>query len=334
MTKKIESISYFLVTCHAVIPVLLFIISYAAFLYIQKTNSLRQSLTLMYDRINSLSGHREQIGMHFKALYGNMGKKGFIAHIADNLEYSGLTTRFAWLTPELYIVILIAESALVSIIAGIFSGKLYAGFFMAFTLWMLSEAVFSLLRNYRYRKEEEQLMAFVNSVESCAAQSDDIIYILEKAAGMIEGPLSEALTHTVAMIKSGIQGTVALRQLESRIEHGFFKTMIRNLEISSRNNANYREITAQCRKLLSEQLDNSKKLAQIYREAKIRLAIIMLCALVCLWMMAQTMLGMSLIDMFSMFSESFAGCCLIAMIAGTLMFTAYFVFVKGISGKN
>ena len=51
-------------------------------------------------------------------------------------------------------------------------------------------------------------------------------------------------------------------------------------------------------------------------------------------MMAQTMLGMSLIDMFSMFSESFAGCCLIAMIAGTLMFTAYFVFVKGISGRN
>ena len=70
MTKKIESISYFLVTCHAVIPVLLFIISYAAFVYIQKTNSLRQSLTLMYDRINSLSWHREQIGMHFKALWG------------------------------------------------------------------------------------------------------------------------------------------------------------------------------------------------------------------------------------------------------------------------
>ena len=172
-------------------------------------------------------------------------------------------------------------------------------------------------------------MTLVNSIESCAAESDDIIYILEKAAAMTAGPIHDELWHTVTMVKSGLQGTVALGQLESRIEHAFFKTLIRNLEISSRNNANYREITMQCRSLLTEQLDNTKKLEEIYREARIRLIVIFLCAIVCLEIMVRTMSGMSLKGMLLMFSRSAIGCCLIAMMLGTLFMTAYFILAKG-----
>ncbi len=316
-----------------IIFVILLLVSYAAIVYIQRTNSIRQGITELYDRINTLSGQREEVKMRLKSLYGNMGTRGFIAHVADNLEYSGATTRFEWLTPELYIVIMIAVSASASVLASIFSGKLYTGFIFAAVPWLTSEVIFSWLRDYRYKKEEEQLLALVNFVESCAAESDDIIYILEKSAQMIEGPLKEALTRAVTMIKSGIQAPIAIRQLENRIEHAFFKTLMRNLEISSRNNANYREITAQCRKLLAEQLDNSKKLEEIYHEAKIRLAVIFVCAVVCLEIMARTMLGMSLSGMFLMFSKSFIGCCLIAAIGAVLMFTAYFVLVKGKRGR-
>lgn len=320
---------YFLMACHLIIPVLLLIAAYEAILYIQKTNSLRQGISELYDKINSLSGCRMEVGMKLKSLYGNMGRRGLIAHITDNLEYSGVTTRFERLTPELYIVIMIALSTVAAVFVSIIFGKLYMGFLAFAVPWILFEIFFSWARNYRCKKEEEQLLALVNSVENVAAESDDIIYILEKSSRMIEGPLSEALIHTVATVKSGIQGAVALRQLESRIEHSFFKTFIRNLEISSRNNANYREITAQCRKLLAEQLENSKKLEQIYHQTRIRLLIILICAIICLEIMARTMLGMSLFNMFLMFSKSVIGCFLIAMIGGTLIFTAYFLLIKG-----
>ena len=88
-------------------------------------------------------------------------------------------------------------------------------------------------------------------------------------------------------------------------------------------------IAMQCRSLLTEQLDNTKKLEEIYREARIRLIVIFLCAIVCLEIMARTMSGMSLKGMLLMFSRSAIGCCLIAMMLGTLFMTAYFILAKG-----
>lgn len=302
-------------------------------LYVQKTNSLKLTVNELYDRISSMSGCREEVGRRLAALYGNMGKKGMIAHITDNIEYSGVSSILPGLTPELYILIMLMLSAATFVLTGVISGNIYYGIPAATAPWVVSEMLFSLLRNYRYRREEEQLLTLVNSIESSAAESDDIIYILERAAAMTAGPIHDELWHTVTMVKSGLQGTVALGQLESRIEHAFFKTLIRNLEISSRNNANYREITMQCRSLLTEQLDNTKKLEEIYREARIRLIVIYLCALVCLEIMARTMLGMSLKDMLLMFSRSTIGCCLIVMIVGALLMTVYFILTK-MGGKG
>lgn len=259
---------------HILLFAVLLLLSYRAMLYAQKTNSLKLTVNELYDRVNSLSGCREEVGRKLAALYGNMGRRGPIAHISDNIEYSGVGSILPGLTPELYMLIMLLLSAAAYVLTGFISGNIYYGIPAAAVPWGVGEIFFSLLRNYRYRREEEQLLTLVNSIEGCAAESDDIIYILEKAAAMTAGPIHDELWHTVTMVKSGLQGAVALGQLESRIEHAFFKTLIRNLEISSRNNANYREITMQCRSLLTEQLDNTKKLEEIYREARIRLIVI------------------------------------------------------------
>ena len=322
-------IGYCFSGAHILLFAVLLLLSYRAMLYVHKTNSLKLTVNELYDRISSMSGCREEVGRRLAALYGNMGKKGMIAHITDNIEYSGVSSILPGLTPELYILIMLMLSAAAFVLTGVISGNIYYGIPAATAPWVVSEMLFSLLRNYRYRREEEQLLTLVNSIESSAAESDDIIYILERAAAMTAGPIHDELWHTVTMVKSGLQGTVALGQLESRIEHAFFKTLIRNLEISSRNNANYREITMQCRSLLTEQLDNTKKLEEIYREARIRLIVIYLCALVCLEIMARTMSGMSLKGMLLMFSRSAIGWCLIAMMLGTLFLTAYFILAKG-----
>lgn len=326
-------IGYCFSGAHILLFAILLLLSYRAMLHVQKTNSLKLTVNELYDRISSMSGCREEVGRRLAALYGNMGKKGMIAHITDNIEYSGVSSILPGLTSELYILIMLVLSAAAFVLTGVISGNIYYGIPAATAPWVVSEMFFSLLRNYRYRREEEQLLTLVNSIESSAAESDDIIYILEKAAAMTAGPIHDELWYTVTMVKSGLQGTVALGQLESRIEHTFFKTLIRNLEISSRNNANYREITMQCRSLLTEQLDNTKKLEEIYREARIRLIVIFLCAIVCLEIMARTMLGMSLKGMLLMFSRSAIGCCLIVMMMGALLMTAYFILAKG-GGKG
>lgn len=152
-----------------------------------------------------------------------MGRRGLIAHISDNIEYSGVGSILPELTPELYMLIVLMLSAAAYVLTGFISGNIYYGIPAAVVPWVVGEIFFSLLRNYRYRREEEQLLTLVNSIESCAAESDDIIYILEKAAAMTAGPIHDELWHTVTMVKSGLQGTVALGQLESRIEHAFLR---------------------------------------------------------------------------------------------------------------
>lgn len=188
-----------------------------------KTNSIKLTVNELYDRVNSLSGCREEVGRKLAALYGNMGRRGPIAHISDNIEYSGVGSILPGLTPELYMLIMLMLSVAAYVLTGFISGNIYYGIPAAAVPWVAGEIFFSLLRNYRYRREEEQLLTLVNSIESCAAESDDIIYILEKAAAMTAGPIHDELWHTVTMVKSGLQGAVALGQLESRIEHAFLR---------------------------------------------------------------------------------------------------------------
>ena len=309
-------------------------VSYAFLNYVRGANTLRNGLYELYDRINSLSGSRQEVGRRLKAMYGRLGTRGFINHVAENLEYSGMAGRYEKLTPELYIAAMIVMASAMFAAGSVLSGRWYMGIIFSVLPWLAAEYVFARIRDYRYRREEQELLAFVNCVESCAAQSDDIIYILERSASMIEGPLSAEVLNSVSKVKSGIRGTVALKELENRIEHDFFKTLIRNLEISSRNNANYREITAQCRSLLAEQLDSGKRLESIYREAGIRLGIILICAFICLEIMAQSMLDMSLRGIFIMLSGDIAGSLLIVALSAVLIATVYFAFISGRRGRT
>ena len=95
---------------HILLFAVLLLLSYRAMLYVQKTNSIKLTVNELYDRVNSLSGCREEVGRKLAALYGNMGRRGPIAHISDNIEYSGVGSILPGLTPELYmLIVLITE---------------------------------------------------------------------------------------------------------------------------------------------------------------------------------------------------------------------------------
>ncbi len=327
-------IIYLIAAAHIFALVLSLVAAYSFINYIVRTNMLRESIEKIYAGINSLSGSREEIAAELKALYGSMGKRGFIAHVQDNLEYSGMTLRFNWMTPELYIVIMTVLSAVVSAGISILTGRWYAGVAAVMAMLGITEYLFARIRDYRYRREEEQLLAMVNCIENCAAESDDIIYILEKTGDMVEGPIHDELLRAVTQVRSGVPGGMAIGGLENRIEHEFFRTLMRNLEISSRNNANYREITAQCRGLLAGQLDNSRRLDEIYREAKIRLTAILAGAAACLVIMSQAILDTGIYGLFNMLTESVIGNLLIAATCASFTFIVYFAFIKGKRGMR
>lgn len=102
-----------------------------------KTNSLKLTVNELYDRVNSLSGCREEVGRKLAALYGNMGRRGPIAHISDNIEYSGVGSILPGLTPELYMLIMLLLSAAAYVLTGFISGNIYYGIPAAAVPWVL-----------------------------------------------------------------------------------------------------------------------------------------------------------------------------------------------------
>lgn len=313
---------------HGAVLVLLMSGVYGFMEKIHRNNMLRQGIGNLYGKICMLSGSREEVKRQLEALYGSMDNRGWIAHVSENLEYSGLEARFKWLTPELYIVLLTPLLAATFIGGWLAMSKWYWGLAAAASVYLLIEYIFGKMRNYRYRMEEAQLSSLINLVESYAAESDDIIYILHRAGQMISGPVHDEILSCILSVQNGVQTTKALRTLERRIEHPFFKTFIRNLEISSRNNAGYREIVAECRKMLMEQLESSKKMSDIYRSARVRLVTVLAGSAACMDIMAEYMTGMSLADMLKHLSGSAAGCVLLGIMCATLLASGYYALIR------
>ena len=313
---------------HGAVLVLLMFGVYGFMEKIHQNNMLRQGIENLYGKICVLSGSREEVKRQLEALYGSTDNRGWIAHVSENLEYSGLEARFKWLTPELYIVFLTPLLAAAFIGGWLTMSKWYWGLATAAFVYLLIEHIFGKMRDYRYRMEEAQLSAFINLVESFAAESDDIIYILHRAGEMISGPMHDEILSCVLSVQNGVQTTKALRTLERRIEYPFFKTFIRNLEISSRNNAGYREIVTECRKMLMEQLESSKKMSDIYRSARVRLVTVLAGSVTCMDIMAEYMVGTGLGNMLKHLSGSAVGCVLLGIMCATLLASGYYALIR------
>ena len=313
---------------HGAVLMLLMLGVYGFMEKIHRNNMLRQGIENLYGRICMLSGSREELKGQLEALYGSMDNRGWITHVSENLEYSGLEARYKWLTPELYIVLLTPLLAAAFIGGWLAMSRWYWGLATAALVYLLIEYIFGRMRNYRYRMEEAQLSSLINLVESYAAESDDIIYILHRAGEMISGPMHDEILRCILSVQNGVQTTKALRALEGRIEHPFFKTFIRNLEISSRNNAGYREIVAECRKMLMEQLESSKKMSDIYRSARVRLVTVLAGSVTCMDIMAEYMTGTGLADMLKHLSGSAVGCTLLGIMCATLLASGYYALIR------
>lgn len=322
------NLSMIFVGLHITVAAGLFISVYWTFAYMRHNRILHQGVETVYARLNTITGTREQIDRQLREMYGSVGKHDWLNRISDNLKYSGLERRFPALTPELFLVLLILAEGAAFLTGFGMSGRWYMGAAASAVLYLAFEYTFDRLRDKRYKQVESQLLALINSVDNYAEETDDIIHILERVSDMMEEPLRSELYAAVTAARNE-GASKALRELEYRVEHPFFKTFVRNLEISSRNSANYKDIVEGCRGMLSEQLANSKKLENIYHNARLHLGAIIVCSIVCLYIMAEFLLGISLWELAEMLAGSIPGIILLAGTAGTLMVSGYYALVKG-----
>lgn len=151
--------------------------------------------------------------------------------------------------------------------------------------------------------------------------------ILEKSIPVITGPLKDAVFFAVTQSKSSGNSPEVLRQLEDSIEHPFFKKLVRNLELSSRHSANYKDIITECRSQLDEATRNARMLEEIYRNGRHDIIVLIICGVLCVVMALIGILDYDVIPFFVSMWGTPAGRSILVMCAAALMAAFYIAFI-------
>lgn len=152
---------------------------------------------------------------------------------------------------------------------------------VCFLIYMM--LYFMALSNYR--KTEESLMTFINLLENYSNMEDELIAIFSRIQPFLTDPVRSAVEQCCMEAEMTGNKSLAIRNLEKRIEHEKFKELIRNLEICSRYEANYGEVIKDSRSLLREYLASVKERKAIMNNARVEIAMIIVCCGVVFWMM-------------------------------------------------
>lgn len=325
-----EQISILVLILKILTAALIFTGLYRCFVYLQMNSLLQRGVMNIYSRLASAAGNRRQVERQVKALYGEVQRKDRLSHLEENIRYSGLAHKYPFLTPELTMLFMIIIFAFIAIGGMFFNLELYMTVGLEIIVFIGIELAFRGKRNERMKKTEDELLTFVNAVDGYAGMSDDIIHILESASGMLsEGsPMREEIITAVAAARNSGQESAALSILMANVEHPFFKTFIRNLEISSRNNANYKDIVSESRGILKGYVDNTRKLENIYRNGRIRMILMLICFVMSIFIIAGMVL-MPVKELLMTIGSYKIGAVLLTVTMLVLAVSVYYIFIIG-----
>ncbi|MCR5720569.1 MAG: hypothetical protein K6F84_08385 [Lachnospiraceae bacterium] len=203
------------------------------------------------------------------------------------------------------------------------------GFFIGVTFVFIPFLVMSVKAAKNYRATENQIKFFVNLVSSNAVLSTDLCTVLELCAPQVQNPIRDAILRAVNTTRiSGDPGAYFWR-LTREIEHPLFVQFIRNIEICSKTDANYKKISDDYSEQLDQKLDALIVQRAIRQKAKTEI-LIMLCVGMAAMYFSVSMTGMPFREVLGMMAHSTAG--IIVLFIELLVFgsNAIYLLVGGL----
>lgn len=202
---------------------------------------------------------RQELEEKIRREEGNVIKKGFIHHIDMMIERSRLRKKIPFLTTELYLVI----SIIVGLACFILS-KLFIQFWVINVLISIL-SVFGMYlviyysSGFNFEKIDDQIITLINDIENFSNVSNDIVTIFENVADYLDDPLDEYFMEFVQYSRETGDIEGAFKNIEGKLENEKLQNLFKNLEIASRNRANYKELMKEARSIFSGYFDSKTK---------------------------------------------------------------------------
>lgn len=206
-----------------------------------------------------------------RIIEGNYKETKFINKLDLLLDISGAKKKFKFLNAEIYIIINLILGCLGFIIGTVFLHYWLIGLVVAFFITMIMYGILLFLKEKNNKKIDEEMITLLNLLGNFSSADDDIVQIIGKTYKYLENPLREYLMDFYDEVSVTGNTINAFRKLELKIQNEKLSSFIRNIEICSRHEANYREIIDDARRSIQDYLRAKQKRKAIIQNGKIEI---------------------------------------------------------------
>lgn len=220
-----------------------------------------------------------------RILEGNYKETRFLNKLDILIERSGVKKTFKFLNAEMYIIINLLICC-IGLLVGIFILDYWLwGLIIDIVSVMILYGILIFLEGINYTKIDKEMLTFLNLLENFSATEDDIVQIINNTYVFLKDPLKSYLRDFSLEVQSTGNIEAEFRKLENKIENEKLSSFIRNIEICSRHEANYREIIQDARASVQEYLRAKEKRKAIISNGRVEIlvCIAMSVLIICLF---------------------------------------------------
>lgn len=294
---------------------------------VQANSLIEKGLINIAERFNKLSRKREYDEQVVRQLYGDSKPKGLLNMIEKDLRYAGLLRGIS-----LELLLTLYLGVLMILFVAIYTGthSLFSALFVPILVVFIVKMMINVSIRRRYTAIDKSFSSLLDTILSYCLVTDNLTKILEGTGLTLRGIVGDELLWAVNKIKRGGGSSDVLKELEINSPHRLFKTLIRNLEIASRNQANYSSVVDSLREMYVVIEENEKQLAVKRHSVQLATGCIAVCGIVCVVLVATGILGIGTNDILAQLANSTIG--LIDLIWLTIMLGITLVFIFGGKG--
>lgn len=299
--------------------------------YFQKFRILQKAAADAFTKMSLSDKQRQVAAKRAREISGAGEVKGFINKVDHSLMYQGLKIKYSWLSTELYLAVQQIVYLVIFLVISYIQKSMILGIATVAIMIAVQRIVLQLMAHIQYSRTEQNLLQFMNIIENFAMASDDLINILDRSSYYLNEPLKSTIVHAIIEARNTGDSVTALRNLQDGVQHQFFKQFIRNLEICSRYDTNYKDIISDSRHVLELELKNEKERQAIYANGRAEILAMLVCGAASIFMMGGvTNNGNTLEQLINggIVGQIILGFCVVAIIV-----QLYFAFIANMRHK-
>ena len=242
------------------------------FLWISRESILRQLWHRAYDSLETAAARR--VRDNRRSLQMLRAKRGFWQRMELRLLYSGISRRFPFLTPELWILGNLAAGMAVYFLALLLGAAWQRALLAAGGMWLLISVTVNQCMSRNYNATDENLMKFLDFLGNYSITSGEITAVLGQVSPYVEEPLRGVLDACYYEAQTSGDTSIALLAMAEKIQHPKFQELVRNLEVSLRYSADLTVLVSQSRRSLREYTRMRQERKSLVREAWVHIVIL------------------------------------------------------------